>query len=65
MIFNCEVSLQQLRKAKYSILASTSHIFHKTFLTEPYTYLYNALCKSHDFLIVLRIWTHFSKNATF
>ena len=30
--------LQQLRKAKYSILASILHIFQKKFLTEHHTY---------------------------
>ena len=31
----CEkVRLQQLRKAKYSILASISHIFQESFLTD-------------------------------
>ena len=52
MISICEkVRLQQLRKAKYSILASISHIFQKYFVTEPHTYLCNTLCKSHDFRI--------------
>ena len=40
---------EQLRKVKYSILATILPIF--LFLTEPHTYLYNTLCKSHDFLI--------------
>ena len=49
MISTCEkVRFEQLRKAKYSILASISHICQKK---EPHTYLYNTLCKSHDFLI--------------
>ena len=42
MIYICEkVRLRQLgkAKAKYSILASISHIFQKNFLTQPYTYL--------------------------
>ena len=52
MISICEkVRLQQLRKIKYSLLTSILHIFSKIFLTELYTYLYNTLCKSHDFLI--------------
>ena len=52
MISICEkVRLLQLRKAKYSILASISHIFQKKFLTKPHTYVNNTLCKSHDFLI--------------
>ena len=52
MISLCEkVRLQQLRKAKCSILASISDIFQKNFLTEPHTCLYSTLCKSHDFLI--------------
>ena len=39
MIFICEkVRLQLLRKAKYSILASISHIFQTIFLTELHTY---------------------------
>ena len=45
-----KVRLQQLRKAKYSILASIAH-FSKTFPTEPRTYLYYTLCKYHEFLI--------------
>ena len=52
MISICErVRLQLLRKAIYSILTSILHIFQKKFLTEPHTYLYNTLCKSHGFLI--------------
>ena len=52
MISFCEkVRLQQLRKAKHSILGSILHIFQKIFLTEPHTYLCNALCKSHGFLV--------------
>ena len=43
--------LQQLRKIKYSILASVLHIFHNFFLAEPHTHLHNTLCKSHDFLV--------------
>ena len=43
--------LQQLRKAKYSILASILQIFNFFFLTEPHTYLYNTWRKSHGFLI--------------
>ena len=43
--------LKQLRKAKYSILASIFHILKKFFLTEPHTYLCNTTGKSHDFLI--------------
>ena len=43
-------TLQQLRKAKYSILASILHIFQQNFLTEPHTYLCNTLRKSHGFL---------------
>ena len=40
MISTCEkVRLQQLRKGKYSILAS---IFQNIFLTDPYTYLHNT-----------------------
>ena len=47
MISVCEkVRLQQLRMAKYSILASILHIFEK-----PHNYLCNTLCKSRDFLI--------------
>ena len=46
-----EVRLQQLRKAKYSISASILHIFQFFFLTEPYIYLQNILCKSHGLLI--------------
>ena len=45
------MQLQQLRKAKFSILASISHIFQNLLLTEPHTYLYNELYKSHGFLI--------------
>ena len=53
MISICEGGrLQQLRKAKYSILASSIlHIFQLFFLTEVHTYLYNTLGKSHGFLI--------------
>ena len=52
MISVCEkVRLQQLRMAKYSILASILHIFEKKILSEPHNYLYNTLCKSRDFLI--------------
>ena len=52
MITICEkLRLQQLRKAKYSILASILHIFEKHFLTEPHTYLHNTLRKSYGFLI--------------
>ena len=43
--------LKQLRKAKYSILASIFHILKNFFLTEPHTYLCNTTGKSHDFLI--------------
>ena len=43
--------LQQLRKIKYSILASVLHIFDNFFLAEPHTHLHNTLCKSHDFLV--------------
>ena len=46
-----KVRLQQLRKAKYSILASILHIFQKKYLKELYIYLFNTLCKSHSFLI--------------
>ena len=68
MISICEkVRLQQLKKAKYWILASISHIFHKNFLTEPHIYLYNTLlCKSLWFSYILFwIWTHFLKNVAF
>ena len=52
MISICvKVRLQQLRKTKYSILATILHIFLFFFLTEPHTYLYNTLYKSRDFLI--------------
>ena len=52
MISICKkVRLKQLRTAKYSISASLLHIFQHFFLTEPHTYLYNTLCKSHGFLI--------------
>ena len=53
MVCICEgVRLQQLRKAKYSILVSSIlHIFQLFFLTEVHTYLYNTLGKSHGFLI--------------
>ena len=52
MIFICEkVRLQQLIKAKYSILASICTFFFFFFLTEPYIYLRNTLCNSHGFLI--------------
>ena len=52
MISICvKVRLQQLRKTKYSILATILHIFLFFFLTEPQTYLYNTLYKSRDFLI--------------
>ena len=51
MISICEkVRLQLLRKVKYSILASISHIFQTIFLTELHTYLQNTLC--HDFLMI-------------
>ena len=44
MIAICEkVRLQQLRKAKYSMLASILHIFKKLFLTEPHANLCNTL----------------------
>ena len=62
MISLCEkVRLQQLRKAKCSILASISDIFQKNFLTEPHTCLYSTLCKSHDFLISFNLDTFFQK----
>ena len=52
MISICEkVRLQQLTKVKYSILASILDIFQNFFLTEPHTYLYNTMCKSHSFII--------------
>ena len=58
--------LQQLRKTKYSILAWTLHIFQNIFLTESHTYLYNALCKSHDFLICcFESWHIFEKMRIF
>ena len=38
-----KVRLPQLRKEKYSILASMLHIFLNFFLTEPHTYFYNTL----------------------
>ena len=41
--------LQQLRKAKYSILASKEK--KAFFLKEGHAYLYNNLCKSHSSLI--------------
>ena len=40
------MTLKQLRKAKYSILASIFHIFKIFFLTEPHTYLCNTTGKS-------------------
>ena len=47
MITICKkVRLQQLRKAKYSILAPILPIFQNFFLTESHTYLYNTLCQS-------------------
>ena len=52
MISICEkMRLKQLRKAKYWILASILHISYRFFLTESFTYLYNTMGKSHDFLI--------------
>ena len=52
MISLCEkVELQQLRKAKYSILASILHKFQFFFLAEPHTYFCNTICKSHVFFI--------------
>ena len=66
MISICEkVWLQQLTKAKYSILESILHIFQKMFLTQSHTYLYNTLCKSHDFLISYFESGHFSIKVTF
>ena len=63
IIFICEKTrLQQLRKIKYSILASILHIFQNFFLAEPHTHLHNALCKSHDFLIFcFESWHTFQK----
>ena len=64
MICICEkVRLQQLREAKYSILASILHNFlFFFFLAEPLTYLYNILYKSHDFLhLALNLGTFFKK----
>ena len=46
-----KVRLQQLRKAKYSILGSVLHIFQIFFLAETHTYLCNTLCKSRGFFI--------------
>ena len=46
-----KVRLQQLRKAKHSILATICTFFNFFFLREPRTYLYNTLFISHDFLI--------------
>ena len=52
MISICEkVRLQQLRKAKYLLLASVLHIFQIFFLRAYHTFLCNTLCKSHAFLI--------------
>ena len=65
----CEkVRLQQLRKAKYSILASIS-FFKNLFLQirlYNHTYLYNTVNKSHNFLMSSFESGHiFQKNATF
>ena len=67
MISICEkVRLQQLRRAKYSILASILHIFlFSFFLTEPHIYLYNTLCKSHGFFMSCFESGNISKNVTF
>ena len=48
MISICEkVTLQQLRKAKYLILASILHISQNFIRTEPHTYLCNTHCVNH------------------
>ena len=46
----CEkMRLQQERNSKYLVLASILHIFQFFFLVDPHTYLYNTLCRSHNF----------------
>ena len=52
MISICEkVTLKQLWKVKDSTVAQYYTSFKKVFFTEPHTFLYHALGKSHDFLI--------------
>ena len=56
MISLCEkVELQQLRKAKYLILASILHKSQFFFLAEPHTYLCYTICKSHVFFLYLAL----------
>ena len=43
-----KVKLQQLRKAKYSILGLILHIVQIFFLTETHTYFCNTLCKNRE-----------------
>ena len=65
MISICEeVRLQQLRKAKYSILASILHILQNIF-TEPHNYLNNTLCNVHYFLISCFEFGHILKKCDF
>ena len=53
MTYTCEkVQLHQLRTTIYSIVVSLLHIFLNFFLTDPQTYLYNTLRKSHDFIVL-------------